>query len=314
MQCTLTFPGQGSQAIGMGFNFYQDFAVARNVFQEVDDALNEKLSTLIFSGTTEELTLTQNAQPALMAVSMAIVRVLEHELGHPIFQKTAFMAGHSLGEYTAYCASGAFNITDTARLLRTRGTAMQAATPVGVGSMAAILGLDIEDVEQIATQAQQGDVCVVANDNSPGQIVISGHKEAVDRACQLALDHGAKRALLLPVSAPFHSPLMAYAADVMRDALDQTTMIDIKCPVISNVTTAPTQDTALAKDLLVAQVMGRVRWRESMASLPALDITHVIEIGAGKVLTGLSKRITPDLCTMTVNNPSDITSVLTLLS
>jgi [acyl-carrier-protein] S-malonyltransferase len=315
MKLALIFPGQGSQAIGMGHDFYKNFTVAKETFQEVDDALNQKLSHLIFEGSPDDLTLTENTQPALMAVSMAIVRVIEQEMGKPLPTLASLMAGHSLGEYTAHCASGTFSLKDTARLLRIRGKAMQDAVPVGKGAMAAILGLDIADVYALAADASDpalDEICVIANDNSPGQVVVSGHKNAVDRAIQLAGERGAKRALLLAVSAPFHSPLMLPAAQVMADALGDVTCRDPRVPIIANVTTQAVEDAAEAKTLLVEQVTGRVRWRESMMGLKACGITHVVEIGAGKVLTGLMKRIDPEITTSAVNVPTDLDGFLRL--
>lgn len=315
MTLALVFPGQGSQAIGMGHDFYKNFTVAKETFQEVDDALNQKLSHLIFEGSQDDLTLTENTQPALMAVSMAIVRVIEQEIGKPISTLPTTMAGHSLGEYTAHCASGTFSLADTARLLRIRGKAMQEAVPVGQGAMAAILGMDIGDVDTLAADASNpalGEVCVIANDNSPGQVVVSGHKNAVDRAIQLAGERGAKRALLLAVSAPFHSPLMLPAAEVMAEALANVSSHNPRVPIITNVTTQAVVDVTVAKSLLVEQVIGRVRWRESMMGLKACGVTHVVEIGAGKVLTGLMKRIDPEMAASSVNVPGDLEAFLKL--
>lgn len=309
MSIILTFPGQGSQAIGMGQEFYHNFTEAKRVFQEVDDVLNQKLSSLIFSGTSEDLTLTENAQPALMTVSMAIVRTLEHELGFFLKDKVAFMAGHSLGEYTAYCATGSFSLGDTAKLLKIRGQAMQEAVPLGMGAMTAILGLEINDVEQVVAESQDSKcICVIANDNSPGQVVISGHSDAVEKASKLALEKGAKRAIPLAVSAPFHSPLMDSAAKKMAVALEEKSMKDATAPVISNVTIQPIRQKDVAKKLLVDQITKRVRWRESIAGLSDRGVTHAIEVGAGKVLTGLSKRISPDLTSFSINTPADISA------
>lgn len=313
MKITFVFPGQGSQVIGMGHDFYKEFATARDVFHEIDDALNEKLSHLIFEGDIEKLTLTENTQPALMAVSMAMVRTIEKELGMSLSKKASFFAGHSLGEYTAYCASGAFTIADTAHLLRIRGRAMQEAVPFGEGGMAAILGPTIEDVESIAKEASQNEICVVANDNSPGQVVISGHKTAIDRAIQIATERGAKRAIPLAVSAPFHSPLMEPAAAVMKDALKSVTSHIPGAPIIANFSTTSVTDCKMAKALLVSQVTGRVRWRESMLTLKEQDVTHVIEIGAGKVLSGLMKRIDGDLISSSVNSTADMNSFMDLM-
>lgn len=315
MTITLTFPGQGSQAIGMGYDFYNNFASARAVFEEVDDALNQKLSKIIFEGDIDELTLTENTQPALMAVSMAIIRTIENELGKPIHSLVSYMAGHSLGEYTAHCASGTFTLKDTARLLRLRGQAMQRAVPVGKGAMAAILGLEIEAVETLTKEASisKDDLCVVANDNSPGQLVASGHKTAIVRVIESALQNGAKRALFLSVSAPFHSPLMQPAAKEMADALANTDSQNARSPVIANVTTTPVTQSDEIKSLLVEQVTDRVRWRESMATLKNLSVTHVVEVGSGKVLTGLIKRIDPSLAASCTNTVADLDSFIQLL-
>lgn len=312
---TLTFPGQGSQVVGMGLDFYNNFASAREVFHEVDDALGQKLSKIIFEGDADQLTLTENTQPALMTVSMAIVRTIEGETGYPLHSLATYMAGHSLGEYTANCASSTFTLSDTARLLRHRGQAMQRAVPVGQGAMAAILGLDIESVEALTQQASASheNLCVIANDNSPGQLVISGHKEAIARMIELALQKGAKRALPLPVSAPFHSPLMQPAALEMAEVLTNTAIQDAKTSVIANITTKPVKEAQDIKNLLIEQVTGRVRWRESMETLQDLSVTHVVEIGAGKVLTGLIKRINPNLTASSVNSPADLNTFLELL-
>lgn len=314
MKTTFVFPGQGSQAIGMGYDFYQNFAAAKQVFEEVDDTLHEKLSSLIFEGNLDDLTLTHNTQPALMTVSMAIVRTVEQELGQSLTTLGSLMAGHSLGEYTAYCAAGTFSLADTAKLLRIRGNAMQKAVPVGKGAMAVIMGPIFEEVERMAQQAAQDQVCVVANDNSPGQIVVSGHKEAIDRFMEIATEAGAKRVLALNVSAPFHSPLMAPAADAMQQALAQVTHQNPKTPVISNITAEPVHDSIYAKALLVRQVTGRVRWRESILGLSSQGITHVIEIGAGKVLTGLTKRISPELIASSINTPDDLGTFINSLN
>lgn len=315
MTITLTFPGQGSQAIGMGYDFYTNFASARAVFEEVDDALNQKLSKIIFDGNIDELTLTENTQPALMAVSMAIIRTVENELGKPIHSLVSYMAGHSLGEYTAYCASGTFTLKDTARLLKLRGQAMQRAVPIGKGAMAAILGLEMDVVEDLTQKASfsEDDLCVVANDNSPGQLVASGHKTAITRIIESSLQSGAKRALLLSVSAPFHSPLMQPAAEEMAEALASTNVQNAKTPVIANVTTCPVSQSEEIKSLLVEQVTNRVRWRESMATLPDLSVSHVVEVGSGKVLTGLIKRIAPALTASCTNTIADLDSFMRLL-
>lgn len=314
MTITLTFPGQGSQAIGMGLDFYTNFAAARAVFEEVDEALNQKLSQIIFAGNLDELTLTENTQPALMAMSMAIVRTVEKELGMPLTSLVSYMAGHSLGEYTACCASGIFSLSETARLLRRRGQAMQRAVPVGQGAMAAILGLDINIVETLTQAVSMGsdDLCVVANDNSPGQVVVSGHTTAIDRLINLALEKGAKRALLLPVSAPFHSPLMHPAAVEMEEALSSVTSNNAQTPIISNVTSQVVTKAEMIKSLLVDQVTGRVRWRESMVTLKNLSVSHIVEIGSGKVLTGLVKRVDPSIIASTVTTVADLDPFLHL--
>lgn len=315
MTFTLTFPGQGSQSVGMGLDFYQNFPAAKAVFEEVDEALQQNLSKIIFEGDAELLTLTENTQPALMAVSMAIVRTIEKELGKPLTSLASYMAGHSLGEYTAYCAAGTFSLTDTANLLKLRGQAMQRAVPVGKGAMAAILGLEIDQVEALAKEASvsDSDLCVVANDNSPGQSVASGHKTAIDRIIELAQEKGAKRALPLPVSAPFHSPLMQPAALEMANAFKDTAAINAQASIIANVTTQPVTDASKIKELLVEQVTGRVRWRESMGTLSGLGVSHVIEIGAGKVLTGLIKRIDPNLAASSVGSVSDLDGFISLI-
>lgn len=305
------FPGQGSQKPGMGKELFDAFACARAVFEEVDDALDQKLSKLIFEGTAEELTLTENAQPALMAVSMAAMRVLEVEGKIDIAKAAAFVAGHSLGEYSALAAVRSLSLGDTARLLRLRGQAMQSAVPVGQGAMAALLGADMKLAEEIAAAATKGDeICVAANDNAPDQVVISGSKEAVERAIEIAKEKGVKRALLLPVSAPFHSPLMINAANKMASALANTNIIPPRVPVIANVTAKPTDQSEEIRSLLVQQVTGRVRWRETVEFMHKKNITEVLEIGAGKVLCGLVKRTAPDITTTAINTPEDIENFL----
>lgn len=282
-------PGQGAQSIGMGKDLADAYPAAKAIFQEVDEALGESLSSLIWEGDIETLTLTQNAQPALMATSMAAFRALEAE-GVTI-AAADFVAGHSLGEYSALAMAGALTVTDTARLLRLRGQAMQAAVPVGVGAMAALLGLDFDAVTEVATEAAQGDVCQAANDNDPGQVVVSGHKAAVERAVDIAKARGAKRAVLLPVSAPFHCALMAPAADKMAEALANTTISAPAVPVVANVRAEAISDPDTIRQLLVEQVTGSVRWRESVQWMAANGVTDVWEIGAGKALSGMIRRI-----------------------
>ncbi|WP_343559674.1 ACP S-malonyltransferase [Kiloniella sp. b19] len=306
MKRAFVFPGQGSQAVGMGKALSDAFPVAREVFEEVDDALEQKLSNLMFEGPAEDLTLTENAQPALMAVSMAVVRVLESEGKLKLSDHAAFVAGHSLGEYSALAASGVLGLSDTARLLKTRGQAMQAAVPVGVGAMAALLGLDYDAVVAIAEKAAEGEVCSAANDNAPGQVVVSGHKAAVERAIELAREQGAKRAVLLPVSAPFHCSLMAPAADAMAEALSKVTFGVPSLPVVANVRAAAESDPNSLRDLLVEQVTGSVRWRESVEFMAGQEIEQLVELGAGKVLSGLVRRINRDMKGEAVGTPEEI--------
>jgi [acyl-carrier-protein] S-malonyltransferase len=313
MTITFTFPGQGSQFVGMGREFIEAFPVAQQVFDEVDEALQQKLSQIILNGPLEDLTLTENAQPAIMAVSMAIVRTIEAELGKPLSSMCTYLAGHSLGEYTALCATGVFSIYDTAKLLRVRGQAMQQAVPVGLGAMAAILGLDANDVEALANDAALGEICVIANDNSPGQIVLSGHKGAIDRAIALAPERGAKRAIPLAVSAPFHCSLMQPAADAMAIALKDTPMKEAQKSIMSNVTAMPAKEITLIRSLLIEQITSRVRWREIGLNLGNLGVEHVVEIGAGKVLTGLIKRIDPGLNASAINTPEEMNTFLKTL-
>lgn len=298
------FPGQGSQDVGMGLAFYEAFPEAREVFEEVDDSLKHKLSNIIFKGTFEDLSLTENTQPALMAVSMAVLRVILN--GKFIHEKTSFVAGHSLGEYTAFCAAQALPLSETAILLRVRGQAMQRAVPVGEGAMSAILGLSLEEVEEITKQASQNGICVIANDNCPGQIVISGETAAVANAGALALQKGARRIVELPVSAPSHSPLMMPAAEEMKKHLNETMIKKASVPVVANVTAMPVFDAVNTRALLVDQLTHRVRWRESIENLVELGVTRFVEIGAGKVLTGLIKRICPDVQVSAINIPSDL--------
>jgi [acyl-carrier-protein] S-malonyltransferase len=304
------FPGQGSQAVGMGQALAAASPVARAVFQEVDDALGQNLFKLMCEGPESDLTLTENAQPAIMANAIATLRVLEQEGGVSLVDKCSFVAGHSLGEYSALCAAGAFDLATTARLLKLRGQAMQAAVPVGVGAMAALLGADIEKAESLATAAAQGETCTVANDNDPGQVVISGHKDAIDRAIELVKDFGIKRGILLPVSAPFHCPLMQPAADAMADALAKAGVNAPLVPLYANVTAAPVVDAQTITAQLVEQVTGRVRWRETAIALAAAGVTHTVEFG-GKVLSPMVKRSAgEDVTTTSVISMDDIEALL----
>jgi [acyl-carrier-protein] S-malonyltransferase len=304
MSRAFVFPGQGAQTIGMGRALAEAYPAAKAVFDEVDEALGEKLSALIWEGDIAELTLTQNAQPALMATSIATVRALEAEgLG---MTGTAFVAGHSLGEYSALCAAGALSLPDTARLLRIRGRAMQEAVPVGVGAMAALLGLDFETAVAVAAEAAEGEVCQAANDNDPAQVVVSGHKAAVERALEIAKARGAKRAILLPVSAPFHCALMQPAAHVMAEALAAVPIHAPSVPVVVNVRAEAVTEPDRILDLLIAQVTGSVRWRESVLWMDRAGVTEFWEIGAGKALSGMIKRIAPGATTRAVGSPEDI--------
>lgn len=309
MTVAFTFPGQGSQAVGMGKDLADNFAEARAVFEEVDAALGQKLSDIMWNGQEETLTLTANAQPALMAVSMAVIRVLEAQ-GLDLTSKVSFVAGHSLGEYSALCAAGTFSIADTARLLRIRGNAMQAAVPVGEGAMAAIIGLEHGDVQAICDAAASAGPCQIANDNGGGQLVISGAKAAVEKAAALATEKGAKRAIMLPVSAPFHSALMGPAADAMREALAKVEKQDPVVPLIANVRAAPVTSAEEIAGLLVEQVTGQVRWRETVEWFGANGVTTLYEIGSGKVLTGLARRIDKNISGVAVNGPADIEAAI----
>ncbi len=300
------FPGQGSQAVGMGKELAEAFPAAREVFEEIDDALSQGLSRLMFEGPVDDLTLTENAQPALMAVSLAVVRVLEAEAGLDLAKHAAFVAGHSLGEYSALAAAGAFSIADTARLLKLRGRAMQAAVPVGEGAMAALLGVDLPVAEEIAAEAAQGEVCAPANDNAPGQVVLSGHAAAIDRATEIAPDKGARRAMRLQVSAPFHCSLMQPAADAMAEALAKTMPKMPVVPLVANVTASQVSDPDAIRDRLVEQVTAMVRWREGCLYMQSQGVDSLVELGAGKVLTGLTKRIHPELSGTAAGTPADI--------
>jgi [acyl-carrier-protein] S-malonyltransferase len=313
MAIAFLFPGQGSQVVGMGAELAKSYASARAVFAEVDAALGQKLSELMFAGPLEELTLTENAQPALMAASLAVLRVLEAEKGFRLADRVKFVAGHSLGEYSALAAAGALSLADAARLLKVRGKAMQAAVPVGQGAMAALLGVGKEVAEKLAAEAAQGEICQLANDNEPTQAVISGSKAAIERAGSLAKAHGVRRFLPLNVSAPFHCALMQPAADAMAQALAG---VDIKpplVPLVANVLAAPITDPADIKTRLVEQVTATVRWRESVAAMAADGVSDVYEIGAGKVLAGLAKRIAPSLNAQSIGAPPDIEAALPAL-
>lgn len=298
------FPGQGAQTIGMGRGLAAGWPAARAVFDEVDASLGENLSDVIWDGDITDLTLTENAQPALMATSLAAIRALEAE-GVDI-AAASFVAGHSLGEYSALCAAGALSLADTARLLRLRGAAMQEAVPVGVGAMAAVLGLDFETASAVAAEAAQGEVCEAANDNDPAQVVLSGHKAAVERACEIAKARGAKRALMLPVSAPFHCALMQPAAEAMTEALSHVKIAAPKVPLVANVKASAVSDPEEIRRLLVAQVTGRVRWRESVGFMAANGVTETVEVGAGKALSGMIRRIVKDIEVRAVNGPDDV--------
>ena len=312
MSVAFTFPGQGSQAVGMGKDLADAFPEARAVYDEVDDALGQKLSTIMWEGPEETLTLTANAQPALMAVSMAAIRVLEKR-GIRVLDHVAYVAGHSLGEYSALCAAGTFSLADTARLLRIRGDAMQAAVPVGEGAMAAIIGLEARDVEAACAEAGQGSVCQIANDNGGGQLVISGAKPAVEHAASICTEKGAKRALMLPVSAPFHSALMAPAAEKMREALAKVQKNPPIVPLVANVVVEPLIDAEEIAKRLVEQVTGRVRWRETVEWFAANGVSTLYELGSGKVLSGLARRISRDIATANVSGPADIDAAVEAL-
>jgi [acyl-carrier-protein] S-malonyltransferase len=301
------FPGQGSQKVGMGKELADAFAPAREVFQEVDDALSQKLSKMMWEGPDEDLLLTENAQPAIMAASIAVVRVLEKEMGLDVAKHAYLVAGHSLGEYSALCAAGAFGLADTARLLKARGQAMQSAVPVGEGGMTALIGADIEQAEEVAKEAaSSGGVCVVANDNAPGQVVLSGTLDALARAAEIAKAKGIKRAIALNVSAPFHCALMQPAADKMAEALAAVIIRPLVVPVLANVTAKEASNPDHVRQLLVEQVTGRVRWRESILSLKGLTVDTTVEFGGGKVLTGMVKRIDKELQTITLDTPADL--------
>lgn len=310
MARAFVFPGQGSQFIGMGQDLAEQFVEAREVFEEVDETLSQKLSTLMFEGDEADLNLTENTQPALMAVSMAVVRILEGQGKITVSEKADYVAGHSLGEYPALCAAGVLTLSDTARLLKLRGQSMQKAVPVGVGAMAAILGLDFDVVAEIAEKAAENEICAAANDNSDGQVVVSGHKAAVERAAALAVDAGARKAVMLPVSAPFHCELMAPAAEAMQAALNDSTFSAPSVPVVPNVTATAEQSPDALRDLLVKQITGTVRWRESVLYMGSQGVSEMVELGAGKVLSGLARRINRDIKCESVGKVEQIEALI----
>jgi [acyl-carrier-protein] S-malonyltransferase len=306
MSSAYVFPGQGSQAVGMGAALAEASRAARDTFDEVDEALGDKLSAVMWNGPAEAITLTENAQPALVAVSLAAMRVLESEAGVDLKRDAKFVAGHSVGEYAALAAVGALSVADAVRLVRTRGQAMQRAVPVGMGAMAALLGVDFEQAAVIAAEAAQGELVQAANDNGGGQVVVSGHKAAVERAVEVAKAKGVRRAMLLPVSAPFHSALMQPAAEVMAEALAKVTIKPPVVPLVSNVTAGPVTDPAQILRGLVEQVTGTVRWRESVAYMASAGVTHFYEVGSGKVLAGLVKRIADGATGVSIGTPDDV--------
>jgi [acyl-carrier-protein] S-malonyltransferase len=310
MKRALVFPGQGSQMPGMGQALAEAFPAARYLFQEVDDALSQHLSRLMFDGPESELMLTENAQPALLAASLAVLRVLESEAGFDVAAGAAYVAGHSLGEYSALAAARGLSVPDAARLVKRRGQAMQKAVPVGVGAMAALLGLQIELAREVAEAAAQGQICAVANDNSPGQIVVSGHAAAVERAVAIAAERGARRSIMLSVSAPFHSPLMAPAADIMAEALAEAALERPAVPLVANVSAKPTSEPEEIKQLLVEQVTQMVRWRETVLLFAENEVEEVVELGAGRVLSGLVKRIDKTLASVSVGAPAEIEALV----
>jgi [acyl-carrier-protein] S-malonyltransferase len=310
MKRAFVFPGQGSQTPGMGQALAAAFPAARLLFEEVDEALSQNLTRLMFEGPEGELMLTENAQPALLAASLAVIRVLESEVGFDIAGQAAYVAGHSLGEYSALAASGALPVAEAARLVKRRGQAMQKAVPVGEGAMAALLGLEIEAARAVAEAAAQGEVCDLANDNSPGQIVVSGHKGAVERAVGLAAARGARRSIMLPVSAPFHCSLMRPAADIMTEALAETALAAPRVPLVANVSAAATSDPEEIKERLVEQTTHMVRWRESVLLFAANEVEEIVEIGAGRVLAGLVKRVDRTLAALSVGTPAEIDALV----
>lgn len=310
MTRAITFPGQGSQAVGMGGEIKQAFAVAREVFEEVDDALNQNLSKLMAEGPEDELTLTENAQPALMTVSMAVMKVLEQEGGFSLKDSAAFVAGHSLGEYSALTAAGSLSIADCARLLKIRGQAMQQAVPVGEGAMAALLGMSPEQAQEVSDEAAQGEVCAPANDNAVGQVVISGSKGAIERAVEIAKEKGAKKAMMLQVSAPFHCALMQPAAERMAEALAEVSISAPVVPLVANVTASAVSDPEAIRGLLVEQVTGMVRWRESVLWMGEQGVSELVEVGAGKVLSTMVRRINKEISASAVGTPEDVEKFL----
>jgi len=304
------FPGQGSQAVGMGRELAEAFPEARELFEEIDDALGQHLSRLMFNGPGEELTLTENTQPALLAASLAVLRVVERAGGLELADKAAYVAGHSLGEYSALAAAGTFLVADAARLVKARGKAMQEAVPVGEGAMAALIGAELDLAREIAEAAADGEVCTAANDNAPGQVVLSGHRTAIERAIALAPERGIKRAIPLPVSAPFHCSLMEPAAEVMEEALSKVDMAPPAVPVVANVTAAAVSDAGEIRTLLVRQVTAPVRWRESVIYMRDQGVDTLVELGAGKVLSGLTRRIDRDLTALSAETPADVETLL----
>ncbi len=310
MKRAFVFPGQGSQAVGMGQALAGAFPEAKEVFQEVDEAIGQNLTKLMFEGPVDDLKLTENAQPALMAVSMAVIRVLDRQGDFKLPEAASFVAGHSLGEYSALCAAGSLTLADTAKLLKKRGQAMQQAVPVGIGTMAALIGVDLAVAEEIAKEAAQGEVCTAANDNAPGQVVISGHVGAVDRAIAIAAERGFKRSVKLPVSAPFHCSLMQPAADVMAKALSDVTLKAPVVPLVANVIAEAVSEASVVRDLLVKQITGSVRWRESVLYMKAQGVQQLVECGAGNVLAGLTKRIDKEVTAVSLGTPEEIDAFL----
>ena len=313
MNRAFVFPGQASQAVGMGAELAAAFPAARELFEEVDDALGQRLSKLMFEGPGEDLTLTENAQPAIVAVSLAVVRVLEREGGIRLPEKGRFVAGHSMGEYSALGATGTFSVADAVRLVQRRGQAMQQAVPVGEGAMAALIGLDLDTAREVAEAAAEGEVCAPANDNAPGQVVLSGHRAAVERAVEIAAERGARRAIMLPVSAPFHCSLMAPAADVMAEALAEVVMPPPSLALIANVTAAPVEDPGSIRGFLVEQVTAMVRWRESVLRMKEEGVETLVELGTGKILSGLIRRIDRDLRVANAGTPEEIEALVKIL-